>query len=264
MPTASPPRSRRSDRQGAIDPRIRERRTEVLRAQATRRLRVALAVLVVVLLAVGAWFALHSRIFAARVVTVVGAGHTPTAEIIAAAGLTDHPPLIDVTGAAAAGVERLPWVATATVSREWPDGVRVTVVERTPVAAVALAAPAGTSALVDRTGRVLADTAQVPAGLVTLGGTGAPGAPGTTLAGASAALRVAASLPKAFAAQVTEVVQSGGQVTLHLTSPLTVDLGSTVDLHQKYEDVAAILGGSSLVAGDVIDVSAPGQPVVRA
>jgi hypothetical protein len=60
------------------------------------------------------------------------------------------------------------------------------------------------------------------------------------------------------------VEQSPQELTLQLTSPVTVDLGSTVQLRQKFEDVAAILAGASLHTGDVIDVSAPRAPVVTA
>jgi hypothetical protein len=282
-----------------IDPRIKERRTAVVRQAGRRRRRILLVVVVAVAVVAGAWFFLHTKVLAARVVTVAGSVHTPDAEIVAAAGLGAHPPLIDVdTGAVAAKVEQLPWVATAAVSRDWPDGVRIVVTERTPVAAVSATAPAGSAAtggaaaagatpagatpsttppttattgpkgtpawaLVDGTGRVLADTPSPPAGLVHVAGAAAAGTPGTMLAADRPALAVAESLPKAFAGQVTEVdATAGGQVTLKLTSPVTVNLGTTGQLSQKYEDVAAVLAGAPLTAGDVIDVSVPGSPVV--
>lgn len=248
----------------SIDPRIRARRAEVLRSEARRRLRTALAVFGVVVVVAGGWFALHSRLFAARVVTVVGAVHTPVDRVVAAAGLADHPPLIDVGAAAVAGVERLPWVASATVSREWPDGVRVTVTERVPVAAVRETPASKGWALVDRHGRVLEVTSQPPAGLARVVGAPAPGSPGTTDRGLREALRVVATLPKAFAGQVSAVAEDRkGDVTLQLTSALTVYLGSTAQLRPKYEDVAAILKGATLTAGSTIDVAAPATPVVR-
>lgn len=244
-----------------IDPRIRQRRTEVRRRQGRRRLRVLLAVLSLLTVAAVAWSVLHSGLLAARRITVVGSPHTPAAAVIAAAGLADHPPLVDVGPAAAAGVERLPWVRRATVDVQWPDAVRITVVERRPAAAV----PAASGwALVDGTGHVLTDAAAPPGGVPRLVGGGAPGAPGSVVSGDRAGLAVAATLPPAFAGQVVEVAQlSGRQVDLHLSSPVTVDLGTTAQLHQKYEDVAAILAGAPLKAGEVIDVAVPGAPVVR-
>lgn len=244
----------------SIDPRIRARRAEVLRGRSRRRLRVVLCVAAVLAIVAGGWAFLHSRVLSARVVKVAGAVHTPASEIVSVAGLADHPPLIDVTGAAAVRLERLPWVAHATVTREWPDGVRIRVVERTPVAAVA---DGSGWVVVARSGKVLARATAPPATLVRISTLAAPGRPGTTLRTARPALTVAATLPNAFKRQVASVQTSPrGTVTLHLTSGLTVDLGSTVALKQKYEDVAAILSGARLASGQVIDVSAPAAPVV--
>lgn len=247
-----------------IDPRIRARRAEVLRSEARRRLLTALVVLGVLATLACGWFALHSRLFAARVVTVVGAVHTPAREIVAAAGLADHPPLIDVGAAAAAGVERLPWVEHATVSREWPDGVRITVRERVPVALVEEQPASAGWAIVDRAGKVLAVVGRAQSGLPRVAGPVAPGRAGSTARDVRAALAVVTSLPKAFAGQVSSVTEDRARaVTLQLTSALTVYLGSTGQLRQKYEDVAAILKGATLPTGATIDVAAPATPVVR-
>lgn len=246
-----------------VDPRILERRAEVVRHRTRRRRGVVVAILALAVLVVGGWVTAHSRLLSARVVTVSGAVHTPVADVVAAAGLSSRPPLIDVGGAAVAGVEHLPWVATAEVSRRWPDGVRITVVERTPVAAVVEPKPQSGWALVDRTGRVLTRVAAVPAGLVTVSGASPPGPPGSTLTGAKGVLEVAASLPPALHGVVAGVTETGGAITLHLTSPVTVDLGSTVDLHQKFEDAAAVLAGATLPPGAEVDVTVPGEPAVR-
>jgi len=262
--TTTRPAVRPAARSSSIDPRIRARRAEVLRTEARRRLHVALIVLGVVALVAGGWFALHSRLFAARVVTVVGAVHTPVAQVVEAAGLSGHPPLIDVGAAAALGVERLPWVAHATVAREWPDGVRITVEERTPVAVVQEVPTSSGWALLDRTGRVLAVQARPPTGVPQVVGTVSPGPPGSTANGLHAALRVVTSLPRAFAGQVARVAEDRRrEITLQLRSALTVYLGSTEQLSQKYEDVAAILNGAQLDSGATIDVAAPATPVVK-
>ena len=60
----------------AIDPRILERREGVARQRTRRRLRMAAVVGAVVVVAAGAWAALHSPVLAARHVTVIGAVHT--------------------------------------------------------------------------------------------------------------------------------------------------------------------------------------------
>ncbi len=254
----------RSRRPGTpIDPRIKERRVAVTRRQGRRRLMILLVALAVAALVVGGWLLLHSSLFSAKVVTVKGSTHATATQVIDAGGLDDHPALLGLDpGAVAARIEALPWVASATVSRSWPDGVVVTVVERTPAAAVARSG--GGWALIDRTGRVLADVATPPTDVVHLSVPTEPGAPGTTLAPADGdGLAVAASLPAAFAAQVAAVnVVAGGGVQLVLTTPLTVQLGNATQLHAKYEDIASLLAGAALHAGDVIDVSVPESPTV--
>lgn len=248
---------------GSVDPRMRARRARVLRAEARRRALIALGVLALLGVVAGSWFLLHSRVFSARVVTVVGSVHTPVATVVRAAGLEGHPPLLDVGASAAAGVDRLPWVESATVSRQWPDGVRIDVRERVPAAVVAGGGPGRGLALVDRSGKVLALVSKRPARLEEIVGRTAPGRPGSVLPAYRGALEVATSLPKAFASQVSDVgVGAGGDVTLRLGSSVDVDLGTPTSLAQKYEDVAAILSRAPLVRGDVIDVSAPGIPVV--
>jgi cell division protein FtsQ len=245
-----------------MDPRLRRRRVEVARSAGRRRRTVLLVVLSVLTLVVLAWFGLHTRWFSARVVRVSGNTHTPAAAVVAAAGLARQPPLVSVDpGAAAAAVERLPWVDHAVVQRHWPDAVSVAVTERTPVAATP--APGGW-ALVDATGRVLARSAAPPPGLPHLSAVPAAGVPGTRLAAVAApVVQVAATLPPAFRGQVTGVVlQPGGQVGLTLTTPVTIDLGTTADLATKYEDAAALLAGAALHPGDAIDVSVPDAPVV--
>ncbi|MGH8997458.1 MAG: hypothetical protein ACRDYB_15765, partial [Acidimicrobiales bacterium] len=69
----------------------------IARHQGRRRLRVVVAVVVVVVVVVGGLGLLHTGLFSAKKVAVSGSHpHTPTATILAAAGLTGHPPLISV------------------------------------------------------------------------------------------------------------------------------------------------------------------------
>ena len=212
---------------------------------------------------VGAWFLVHTPLFSARSVTVTGNVHETAAQIVTQAGLATQPPLLDVnTGAAAARIEQLPWVRSASVHVSWPDGVHIAVTEETPRFVVG--APGGKWDSLSGDGRVLAASATRPPGLLLLTVPQAPGSPGAVLSNKdAAALRVATTLPASFAAQVTGVtVEPAGWVQLTMTTPIVVDLGSVAQLPAKYEDVSSILAGATLHEGDVIDVSVPDAPTV--
>jgi cell division protein FtsQ len=246
-----------------MDPRIRARRTAVIKEQGRRRLVIAGAALGVAALLVGGWFLLHAPVFSARSVSVTGNVHESEAEVVSQAGLASHPPLLDIdTGAAAARLEKLPWVRSASVHVSWPDGVHIAVTEETPTFTVGTAA--GTWESLSNDGRVLEESATRPPGLLLLTVPQTPGAPGTVLSAKdSPGLQVASTLPASFVGQVTGVtVEPAGWVQLALTTPIVVDIGTATELTAKYEDVSSILAGASLHNGDVIDVSVPDAPTV--
>ena len=184
---------------------------------------------------------------------------------MAQAGLASHPPLLDVnTGAAAAASSSCPWVRSATVQSRGPTACTSRVTEETPRFAVST--PSGHWDSLSDDGRVLSVSATRPAGLLLLTVPQAPGRAGQRLTAKDAAgLRVAATLPASFAAQVTAVtVEPAGWVQLAMTTPIVVDIGSATELTAKYEDVSSILAGATLHKGDVIDVSVPDAPTVTA
>jgi cell division septal protein FtsQ len=213
---------------------------------------------------VGIWLVLtQTPIFGARAVTVVGASHETDAQVVAAAGLANHPPLFKLnTASAVRGVEQLPWVRSASVSVHWPDGVKIVVQEEVP--RLVMAESGNQYAEISTDGRVLATSATRPVGLLAFGGPALPSAVGSSLGAKDAiGLSVASTLPASFSGQVTGVtVEPGGWVQLALTTPVVVDIGSDTQLQAKYEDVSAILAGATLHDGDIIDVSVPDAPTV--
>jgi cell division protein FtsQ len=216
---------------------------------------------VLVVLCVGL-LVLHTPLLALRHATVRGAEHSGTEAVLQAAGLLDHPPLIDVDPAnVAARVERLPWVAHAVVVRNWPDDVTITVTERAPVGSIAR--PGGKVAVVDASGRVLAWQDAAPPGLVLVAPV-VPGPPGAVLAGgARPALAVAAALPAALAGRVRQVaVGAGGVVTLDLGGGVHATLGRTDELHAKLVALASVLAGAQVSGPAMIDLTVPGEPTV--
>jgi cell division protein FtsQ len=245
----------------AIEPRILERREEVARQRLRKRLRVAGIVGVVVVVLAGAWATLHSSVLAARHVTVIGAIHTGVGPVEAAVGLTGQP-LVDVNpGQVAARVEALPWVAHATVTRHWPDGITVTVAERVPAAVVD---SGHVAVLVDRTGHVLGPAPVGSAGTPVLVAPVTPGPPGSVLgAGAGPGLSVLAAVPPLLSRRVEQVtVAPDGDVTVSLTGNIGVTFGPAVELAAKFESLLSVLVDVPPTVPEVIDVTVPDAPAV--
>jgi cell division protein FtsQ len=227
-----------------------------------------LATVGVCVLIAGGFAAVHSSLFGAEHLSVKGAVHTPVDEVLSSAGLLSHPPLIDIDAPVSAKrVEQLPWIQSARVTVHWPDSVTVAVTERVAVGAIEVPS-VGTVGrvwvLVDGTGRVLADQATRPTGLVTMDVSVPPGVPGTYLPPADqAGVDLAGSLPFMLARRVTSIrVTPGAGVTLGLSGNLSAVIGSPDELQAKYVALASVLAGAPLDSGDVINVSVPAEPAV--
>ena len=193
-----------------------------------------------------------------RSVELRGAQTVSSAQVRSAVGVRQGFPLARVRlDVAAAAVERIPAVRSATVTRDWPHGLRVSVVEREPVGIVA----DGTGwSYVDRTGVAFAPAPAAetkdPLGHPVL----------RTRRGDLGALRSAAAvvggLPQALLLQVARVdAQSVDSVSLALRSGKTVLWGSPDRSVRKATVLAALR--TSVTDGRTYDVSAPDAPTVR-
>ncbi|MBK8693739.1 MAG: FtsQ-type POTRA domain-containing protein [Deltaproteobacteria bacterium] len=81
----------------------------------------------------------HTPQLGARTLEVTGISHCSREEVLAAARLTVGSNVLAVDlERAARQIERLPWVARATVTRQLPDTLRVAIEERAPAALVAV------------------------------------------------------------------------------------------------------------------------------
>jgi cell division protein FtsQ len=265
---------------GRIDPRIRERRIAITRAQGRRRLRIMLAAVAIASVIGIAWLIVMSPFLAVDDVTIQGTLHESPESVRAAAGVSDGAALLFVdTGAVARRIEKLPWIAAAKVDREFPTGLRITVVERSPAAWVRRPRPAGSpsgaegpAALVDATGRVLGDELTPPVGLPEIEGTKRLGAPGSRISPARPALALAL-LPFALRAQVASLTRQNGEPVLVLAAPpggadpaaTEVRLGRLEDVMAKGAAALAVL--QQLTADEArvsyIDVRVPGAPATR-
>jgi cell division septal protein FtsQ len=248
-----------------MDPRMHRRRIEARREEGKRRFRVLVGVTTVTALACAGWAATGSSLLDVDSLVVVGARHTTVAETRFASGLRLGEALSDVdAGAAARGVERLPWVLHASVSRQWPGTVRIVVEERVPVAVTD--AGDGRSAMLDRSGRVLDLVDGVPPGLALLTGLPPAGPAGSLLPPEGvAALTVAVALPaelRAHTAGVAPAAGGTGEVDIRLNPEGMVRLGPPEDLDHKFEAIRTVLAQVDLRNLAVLDVRRPDSPVL--
>ncbi|HUR77233.1 MAG TPA: FtsQ-type POTRA domain-containing protein [Acidimicrobiales bacterium] len=249
-----------------VDPRVAKRRQEVARAAGRRRLRLLLVLggVVAVFAAVGGL--LVSAVFDVDRVEVQGARHTSLAAVIGATELSErgHPMVSVDRFALARRVERLPWVDTASVTRRWPNVVRVRVVERRPLGVIGV--PGGV-ALVDDSGRVLATATEAPPDTYAVAV--APGdtvpAPGQTVpAAVRGALRILTVMSDDLATKVEAARRLPGDPAtyeLGVRGGVTIRLGAAQRIPAKLAAAEAVLAAQHS-PGTVIDVRVPRSPAV--
>ena len=257
MSTLAPPRP-------AVDPRLRARRLAVAREAGRRRLHrlVALGSALGLLLVVAG--VTRSPLLAVHSVDIAGAQHTSDNAISAAIGEIHGKPIYSVdTGAIARRLDALPWIASASVSRGWPQTIKVHIIERTALAAVV--GTDGTYRLVDAQGRILEALSVLPPDMVEVVGPQPAGTPGTTMnAAAAGALAVAAALPPSLAGKVTQVEWTAdGQVRLGLSPQGRVLFGPPTAIAEKLLALDTMVRAVSAQEVGEIDVRAPDAPVLH-
>ncbi len=247
----------------SIDPRLRDRRVAVLRAQGRRRLRVVIALLATALLLAGAWLLLYSPVLDVDRVTIEGARGDRITEVAVTSGIElGDPVLFADLGGAARAIERLPWVDDAQVERSLPASIAITVSRRTALGWVAVPAPIGTTAgfaTVDGTGRVLEIVDEAPEGLPELTGVATVPAPGLVVEPAAPA-EALNGMPAELLALAASVRVDAGGATLVLADGVEVRIGELTDLETKGRVALAVL--ESLTAPIAyLDVQVPAVPV---
>lgn len=235
---------------------------EAARLAGRRRLGVLVGVVALAALAGASLAIAHSTLFSARHIRILGATHDEERAILAVSGLDAHPPLIDIDpGADARAIERLAWIDTARVTVAFPASVTVRVTERVPVAFVPLR---DGGALVDVTGRVLAEVDAKPAGVVTVeSGTAVP-RPGRWVERSERELfAVAAEVPMALNGRIADIAETrqDGIVLGMVDEPLVI-LGSPEEARAKFVALATVLADVSLTGIGAIDLRAPSNPVL--
>jgi cell division protein FtsQ len=235
-----------------VEPKLQARRIEVARDQGRRRLRYLVLLATVVVLIVGAYALAQSPVLDVDQVTVSGANRTEAGVAREAAGIDLGRAMVSVDpGAAEARLEALPWVEQATVRRDWPGAVAITLVERTPVAMVGAASSA---VLVDGDGRALgpADDDALP-----LVAGDAVEAGETIGADQLAVVAILADMPDELRAEVAEATGSASGTTLVLTDGIEVRWGDQTQSTAKSDALQVLLEQADRPTIDGIDVSVP-------
>ncbi len=242
-----------------IDPRIRERRIEVIREAGRRRLRVLLVVSSVLSAAGLAFLVVTSPVLDVDRVVVTGASHLTNAQVRTASGVHAHDHLLFVdTGAVTRRIEQLPWVSTAKVRREFPGTLAVTVTEYVPAAYVRV--PGGVM-LIAANGHAIARVAAIPPHTVELRGVRRAPDAGELLAPPDAA-GIVGQLPAALAQRVAAVDVSGDGLALDTVGNGEIRLGDVSDLASKSASALAVLGHLGNTHFAYVDVSVPSRPLV--
>lgn len=216
------------------------------------------------------WALLESKLLAVRSVVVTGTHLVTARQVRAAAAIPPGTPLIRVSlGAVAGRVEGIRQVASAQVTRVWPDRVAIAVRERTPVLAVAVpgsAFPGGKSAgefgLIDKSGVTVRWSRSRPSG-IPLYQPARPLSDPQALRGSpdvAAAAAVLRELPAGISRSVTQVSAPDPQgVTVHLPGGVTIVWGGTDRPTEKRRELAILMHTHARF----YDVSAPGTAVTR-
>lgn len=237
----------------AVDPTTVRSRKRFARRQWARRWLtwrpVVALLLVIALVAGGIWLVFFSSVLAVASVDVEGTRTLDEAEVRAVAAVPEGEPLARVDlDAIRARVQALAVVRSAEVTREWPDGVLITVEERVAIAVVEIG---GRIRGMDADGVVFRDYATAPPGLPRV-----RTSTETRTDALQEAARVVAALPTGISRRVDHVsVATIDQIELVLRDGRTVMWGSAEDSEQK----AAVLVRLLEQPAQHYDVSVPGN-----
>lgn len=232
------------------------------RDEGRKRLRLLIALSLITLLSIGALVALQSEWLDVDEIAVSGAERVLPDDVRSASAIELGSPLVDVDlEAAAAAVERLPWVATAAVERSWDGTVTVAVTEREP--AIALPASDGSFMLVDGTGRQLGPVAALPTWSHVVNGlvvSGVPGQPAPTEI--HGVLRLLGMITHDQMGAIASVSVVDGRLLLDLVDGGVVDLGSDSGLAEKLVSYDTIRASVDLRCLHRIDLRVPEAPAI--
>jgi len=253
------PETERDLRRG-IEPRMRERRVAIRRAQSRKRLKWVFAVFVLVLIGVGTLAVLGSSLFAVSAdnVTITGDVYTDPSELEAIVDdLIGTPVLLVDTQEIEDRFEAIPWVEGAKVSVSFPRSASIEIRERTAWATYQ--GPDQRFRVIDGDGRVLDVIDGQPVAYVLIGGPDPVDLESGDFAprGYAAAAELAKNLPGSVRGQVVliEVAADGSNLVMYLVDGTEVRFGEARDLFAKLVRLETVLSNAEEREPGVIDVS---------
>jgi cell division protein FtsQ len=221
---------------------------------------VAIAFITTVLLGAGVVTLTRSPFFDARSIEVRGTSHVARAEVLRIAATTPETNVFTFdTGAAEVRLERDPWIARATVTKDLPSGLLIDIRERFPVA---VAESGGLLRLVADDGALLdAALPRMAVGLPVIASIeeGLEPEPEAVRGAARAIAEMAPTLRH----RIDGVsILTDGQLRVDLSSGADVAYGEAVDLPEKAMALRALIDyaagrGASVISADVRVPSAP-------
>ena len=235
------------------------RLAELVRAIRGRRL-VATMIVASLTIAAGSLVVSRSSLLRLRHLEVVGISSLTRAQVVRLAALSSSTNVLWFdAGAVERRLESDPWVATATVSRRVPGTIRISVVERAPVAmirtevAFTLLAADGVAL-----GTVAADP-MLPE-IVVMTGSSLP----EGNAPAQAAARAIAGLDGGRRPAVVRAVVDAGALSVELDGGTRVEFGDTTGIEAKTAAARQILRWATTQGASVasVNVTAPDSPAV--
>jgi cell division protein FtsQ len=243
-----------------IEPRMRERRVAVKRAESRKRLKWVLLIGTIVVIGVGGLAVLGSPLFAIRAdqVSVSGDVYTDAERLQSVIDeLVGTPVLVADTQAAERELEAIPWVDEAVVRTNFPHAVTIELRERE--AMTTYAGPDSKFRVLDREGRVLDVLDKYPFAYLLLGGPDPvdldPGEFAPT--GYAAASELAKNLTGSVRGRIkiVEVTADGSRLVMKLDDGTEVRFGEARDLFAKLVRLETVLSSPEPREPGVIDVS---------
>ena len=227
-----------------------------------KSLRKIWAVLVLLVLGVGAYATTKSSFFSVKDVEVIGTGfRVSEAEVLEAAGMNADSSMVGLNVKEIdERVTAIPWVAQVDIERNWPDSVRIILEERT--ASLIAVIPSGQKFLLDRSGVVLEETREGDLELPIIRVDSA-GVLGAQITGITPLLRAAEEVTPDLQAWILALAPTGGGVRAELVGGVVAELGiGGTDFRDEMRSLATVLTRVQLSCIELIDVSIPQNPVV--